>query len=255
MKYFLSIFIILAISCSGIKHRGSKGTDNSKETSKTRKNSKNEKEPIIIKLSEESVLIDSLGFEPSYVSTLTKRQKKYLLEEYGFDDSKMTQVIVNDENEQFNDEIKDVYYRERYKEKIVENKKYELYGSELDGGMDKYFDIAMKFYDEGNLEKAKNILSFMKESLIENEQLWFESTYYLAECFIAENEFNHSLNLLLEILTKSNVPGFVDERAIVRTGQIYCILGNEEKAIKYFLDLRKYYPNSIYIDVADCSKI
>lgn len=249
MKIFIVILSILAISCSSIQTRGS-SRNADKRSSKS-----NKVEIKEIEINEDDILVDSLGFDRAYVKTLSSRQKNYLLEEYGYDEDRINSMRRVEITRQDTSSKEDIYYRDRYQTTEVTQKSYELYESEIKGGMNKFFDIALENYDSGNIKKAKNIFSFMKESLLEDDPLWFESAYYYGECLIAENNFKSSLNVFLEILAKNDIPDFVNERSLVRTGQVYCVLNDDKKAFNYFLKLRNKYPRSQYLEVADCSKI
>ena len=47
----------------------------------------------------------------------------------------------------------------------------------------------------------------------------------------------------------------VNERVLVRLGQIYCVEKDQQKAEDYFKLLRNTYPESIYIPLADCDVV
>lgn len=255
MRYTVLILSILAISCSSVQTRGSRNSYD-EDQNKIRRVSESSSQTERIKITDEDILIDSLGFEKSYIKSISQKQKNYLLDEYGYTQERIAEINQpKEESKDLKEEAKNIYYRNRYSETKVTNKSYELHGNEVKGGLPKFFDIAMVNYESGNIKKAKNILSFIKESILEDDPIWFESAYYLGECYLTQNEFNSSLDIFTEILSKKDIPDFVNERSLVRAGQINCVLGEEEKAFNYFLKLRKQYPNSQYLPVADCSKI
>ncbi|MDC1068237.1 hypothetical protein OAQ99_03650 [Candidatus Kapabacteria bacterium] len=255
MRYLTTLLIILTISCSNLKTRGSKQSPSDRMQSIGSESIISEEEENNI-ISKEDLLVDSLGFEKDYIASLSKRQINYLLNQYGFDENKIEELNSSIKGtNQGQERYKQIYYRDRYTDKKVINKSYELYGEQIKGGMTKFFEIAIDYYEAGNIEKSKGIFSFMKESLLEDDPLWYESSYYLGECLVNENNFKESLTVFSEILSKEDIPDFVNERSLVRAGQIHCVLGEESEAIKYFLMLRKYYPSSQYLEVADCSNI
>lgn len=153
------------------------------------------------------------------------------------------------------DEQEDSFYQRSGKRNLVENEMN--FSLAENSGMDdfsRYSLIANNYFNAGNIGKAKTLFEYIKNSML-IEPLWFETCYSLAECHISENNFQPALNELESILIYEEIPKEIREKALIRAGQIECILGNKVNSSKYFITLRKEFPKSIYLPLADCNKI
>lgn len=117
------------------------------------------------------------------------------------------------------------------------------------------YDGAVAEFDAGNFREALDRFQVYSETLPPSDSLYFESLFFIAECHIALDNINKAKQLLEELERFGGIPGAVMQKVLVRTGQIYCVYGDEPTAEAYFAKLKKEYPNSPYIPLADCSVV
>jgi lipopolysaccharide biosynthesis regulator YciM len=79
--------------------------------------------------------------------------------------------------------------------------------------------------------------------------------FYKSECNILNNEFDSALSILSNLLEDKNLPSQIYEKTLVRLGQVYCVTDSKAKAEEMFAKLKKEFPNSIYLKLADCSVV
>jgi len=87
-----------------------------------------------------------------------------------------------------------------------------------------------------------------------NDSLRQEALFYYAECCISNDNLQEAITIL-ENLCKEKMNRGIAPKALVRLGQIYCIMDNKRNATKYFNRLKKEFPRSIYNQLADCGKL
>jgi len=120
---------------------------------------------------------------------------------------------------------------------------------------DSEFNKAVKDFDAEKYEQACNQFQFWTETLMPGDSLHSEARFYLAECLIADNDIKNAEKRLLELYADKKVMGATKQKVIVRLGQVNCVLRKGDLAKKYFDELKKKYPKSIYIAIADCAYI
>lgn len=117
------------------------------------------------------------------------------------------------------------------------------------------FDKALRNFDNGNYDKACEKFEALAETYNQKDSLWFESNFYLAECMITNNQLLEAEQLLQKLLVNPAAPQSVTEMLLVRIGQIKCVLGFEKEAKTYFNKLESKFPNSIYLELANCNSV
>ena len=117
------------------------------------------------------------------------------------------------------------------------------------------FDSAVEKFDSGEYELALSKFQVYSETLPPSDSLYFETLFFISECYIALDNLNKAKNLLEELEVFGGVPDTVMEKVLVRIGQIWCVLDDELQAEAYFQMLRKKYPKSKYLPLANCSVV
>lgn len=79
--------------------------------------------------------------------------------------------------------------------------------------------------------------------------------YYTSECYIVKNMFEPAKKILQDVLSMENLFDDIKERCLVRLGQIYCVENKPEEANRLFRQLRREYPGSKFIRLADCDAV
>jgi len=107
-----------------------------------------------------------------------------------------------------------------------------------------------------NLPAATAALLEAAEKYSEDDSLHWEALYLLGDCYALAKEYDRAVRLLGEVAYRSNgVPPDVHQRAIVRLGHVYCVLGDVRRASAQFDRLRQLYRHSPYLAIADCGVI
>ncbi len=97
------------------------------------------------------------------------------------------------------------------------------------------------------------VFKYFADKFTFSDSLRQEANFQLAECNINNNNLHNALELL-ETLTTEKMNKAVAPKILVRIGQVYCAIGDNAQAEKYFKRLKKEYPKSIFNQIADCSR-
>lgn len=115
------------------------------------------------------------------------------------------------------------------------------------------YEAALSLFESGNFTASADKFRALSETLKENDTLNHETKFYLAECHIAKNEFSQAMDILKKLEKNADKSSEISQKTLVRLGQIYCVLNMKKEANNYYDKLKKSYPNSIYIKVANCN--
>lgn len=115
------------------------------------------------------------------------------------------------------------------------------------------YEAALSLFESGNFTASGDKFRALSETLKENDTLNHETKFYLAECHIAKNEFSQAMDILKKLEKNADKSSEISQKTLVRLGQIYCVLNMKNEANSYYDKLKKSYPNSIYIKVANCN--
>ncbi len=118
-----------------------------------------------------------------------------------------------------------------------------------------FFSDAVRDFDKENYKTACSKFDAFSGMLRKNDSLYFETMFYKSECNILNNELGSAKNILEMLLEDSKTPDAIYEKILVRLGQVYCITDSKDKAEEMFSRLKKEYPNSIYLKLADCNVV
>lgn len=115
-------------------------------------------------------------------------------------------------------------------------------------------DSAIYLFNSGKYDEACSKFAILQETLKEKDSLYFESVFYSAECLIVNNEYKLANNLLNDIMN-NNLSDNLKQRVLLRQGHLLCALNDENTAQWYFDKLKKDFPKSIYIKLANCNTL
>ncbi len=116
------------------------------------------------------------------------------------------------------------------------------------------FDQAVMFFDQKDYETACSLFDALSGTLAQGDSIQFEATFFLAECQLIRNEFSKAEQLLQDLYNDENLPGLIRQKVLCRYGQYFCIIGKKGEAEQKFEELKKDYPESIYIPLAKCGQ-
>lgn len=117
------------------------------------------------------------------------------------------------------------------------------------------FSEAMKLFDKEKFDEACPKFEQLAGIFPPDDSLYFESKFYNAECEIMHDDLVAAKIILEMLLEKEGMPGSVMQKVLVRLGQVYCVIGNKEKANTLFDRLKTEFPESIYNKIANCEAV
>ena len=123
---------------------------------------------------------------------------------------------------------------------------------ELD--LTRIMDEGKSYFERAYYDKAAKRFYYLYETSLEENELYDESVYYLAESHLMKNRFSEALKYF-EIVISKNQDNEFTEKALIRAGQIYCVLNLKDRAEKYFTKLKNDFPDSDFISVANCKSV
>lgn len=121
--------------------------------------------------------------------------------------------------------------------------------------IEREFDIVTSLFKDAKYEQACPKIDAFRETLPKDDSLRFEADFMNCECLVYQNKVNLAKSHLMELINNAKVTDIIKQKALVRLGQIYCYEDNKEKAELFFELLKKEFPNSKYLKVANCNAI
>jgi TolA-binding protein len=119
--------------------------------------------------------------------------------------------------------------------------------------IDSLYNEGINYMDEGELDEAQAIFSTLTQTLLPGDSLYYEANFMEIECIISKNEISKAETLLKNLYQDKEITEQAYEKVLVRLGQIECVKANNGASKIYFDELKKKYPNSIYLKVANCN--
>ncbi|HPU23708.1 MAG TPA: tetratricopeptide repeat protein [Candidatus Kapabacteria bacterium] len=114
---------------------------------------------------------------------------------------------------------------------------------------------AIDLYHDSKFNEACEIFARLLTNTNKQAKDYQILLYYSSECYIAKNMFEPAKKLLIDVLSLDELFDDIKEKALVRLGQVYCIENKKAEADRLFRQLRREYPQSKYIKLADCDAI
>lgn len=122
-------------------------------------------------------------------------------------------------------------------------------------GINSELDEAVSEFENGDYSSACEKINVYAGIFQVGDSLYYESKYYEAECFVMNGKAGEAINLYRTLLNDYEITISVKERVIIRLGQLYCFVNDNSKAEFMFAQLKKEFPHSIYIKIANCDSI
>lgn len=88
-----------------------------------------------------------------------------------------------------------------------------------------------------------------------SEPLYWEVLFMICECYIIRENYEQARKRLESVLVNSGTNKGLRQKALVRLGQVYCVMNQTEDAQRYFTQLKKEFPTSLYLPLANCDVI
>jgi len=88
-----------------------------------------------------------------------------------------------------------------------------------------------------------------------SEPLYWEVLFMICECYIIRENYEQARKRLESVLVNSGTNKGLRQKALVRLGQVYCVMNQTEDAQRYFAQLKKEFPTSLYLPLANCDVI
>ena len=122
-------------------------------------------------------------------------------------------------------------------------------------GIDSELDEAVTEFENGNYQNACEKINVYAGIFKVGDSLYYEAKYYEAECYVMNGRAGDAIKLYKNLLTDFELINSVKERVIIRLGQLFCFVKDKSSAEFMFAKLKKEFPNSIYIKIANCESI
>ncbi len=119
--------------------------------------------------------------------------------------------------------------------------------------IDSTYNQGVNYMDEGKLDEAQAIFSTLTQTLLPGDSLYYEANFMEIECIISKNDISKAETMLNKLYNDKEITDQAYEKVLVRLGQIECVKTNQGASKKYFDELKKKYPKSIYLKVANCN--
>jgi TolA-binding protein len=117
------------------------------------------------------------------------------------------------------------------------------------------FSATVNKFKNGNYDESCIEFSVYASTLAPGDSLLYEALFYDCECKILKNQLIDAKIILTELLDDELITSRIEQKSLVRLGQIECVSGNEAKAEEYFKLLKLKYPDSKYIKLANCDAV
>lgn len=117
------------------------------------------------------------------------------------------------------------------------------------------YEETLARFDEGRYDVACPQFRTIVETLPPGDSLAYEARFMEAECEVVNNRLVIALSTLIALSLDTDTPVAVLEKALVRKGQVQCLLGEKDSAAETFTQFRNRFPNSPYLPLADCSAV
>ena len=261
---FIIILLILAVAagCSNVRGKSS-GTYKSKK--KIEANSTAVEESLIIKtgISEKSEKFNTIRRSEdkyksgnSVIPDNTSEGKKSNITEKDFISKKTIQKPSQPKKKQTGtDKSKKltIEKKSRFSDTTIINVIPVVASNHDDLGTE--FRALVNDFNSSDEKSACNKFGIISETLEKGDSLWYETQFYLCECQIINEEFFDAEKNLKRLLNDYDSPQIVIEKTLVRLGQLYCYLDKKDDAQRIFRRLKKDFPESKYLVLANCDVV
>lgn len=114
---------------------------------------------------------------------------------------------------------------------------------------------ADELFKKKKIRQACDMYDQLAQTIAEGDSLDYEVRFMLSECAAENQDFKKSLSILKELAIADGIPNAVLEKALVRLGQVNCVLEKKNDAEAAFTLLKKQFPKSAYLKLATCDVV
>mgnify|MGYP001337472310 CR=1 FL=1 len=116
-------------------------------------------------------------------------------------------------------------------------------------------DEAINEFDNEQYDVACPKFDQFLETFMPGDSLYYETAFMICECHVARNELQEAHDFLSKMNNMSDVPLIIKQKVLVRLGHIKCVQGDKAGANFLFEELKRDYPNSMYLRLATCEAL
>ncbi|MBK9247140.1 MAG: hypothetical protein IPM69_03275 [Ignavibacteria bacterium] len=116
-------------------------------------------------------------------------------------------------------------------------------------------DKAMKLFNNQQYADACDRFVQLAGTIKQDDPLLYEVQFMQSECASVNAQLEKAEKILIMLTTKKNVPPQIMERSLVRLGHVFCELGKSDQASKAFGRLQQEFPQSQYLQLANCESV
>lgn len=114
------------------------------------------------------------------------------------------------------------------------------------------FEGALSTFDTGDIDAACAVFADIAARRPTGDSLRYEAMFMEAECKLQRQDVLEALEALYLLTTTPRLPAAVQEKALLRLGQTYCIIDDTKSAQEIFDEFKSLFPNSQYRELANC---
>ncbi|MBM2813575.1 MAG: hypothetical protein HW421_337 [Ignavibacteria bacterium] len=117
------------------------------------------------------------------------------------------------------------------------------------------FEKAVELFDGEQYNEACSKFQELSTQFRPPDSMFYEIAFYVADCFIYKEDYRTAEISLKKILIDRKAPSTVLEKVFVRLGQLFCVLKRTKDANLMFSKLKRDFPHSDYLKLANCESI
>lgn len=119
----------------------------------------------------------------------------------------------------------------------------------------KEFDKASSLFAQQKFPEACSLFEQLAGTIKPDDPLYFESQFMLAECAAINGILERADKILKMLISSRACPPAILEKSLVRSGHVSCARGIAADAERSFQRLRKEFPGSGYLSIANCEAV
>lgn len=119
--------------------------------------------------------------------------------------------------------------------------------------LEESFESALLQFDNSDYDNACMQFRSIAETLPSDDSLAYEARFMEAECSVVNNKLLIALSTLISLSLDVKTPTPVLEKALIRKGQVQCLLNEFDSATETFRQFQTRFPNSAYLPLANCN--
>ncbi|MCS6965628.1 MAG: tetratricopeptide repeat protein [Candidatus Kapabacteria bacterium] len=127
--------------------------------------------------------------------------------------------------------------------------------TEAEPALHQTYDRALLLFQQAEYERAAPLFRRLAEEPRLPDSLSAEALFYAGECNAATGHLEQAQSAYEQLLQRPVLHRSLRERALLRLGHVFCAQGREPSAAEVFARLRREFPRSRYLPLANCASV